>query len=107
MVLSALRFLAVMMLALTLCDQGWVVSSLLAGNTPAESCCPTEPDERSEETGPCGTAECQCLSCLNIVLTNERLPLMERAGVAAGYHDSISPLTGGNYRTIDYPPEIA
>mgnify|MGYP007042357091 CR=1 FL=1 len=105
-----LRIFVVIILALALCNQGGVVSAALACDAPADLCCPSESGpapESSAADGCCSQPECQCLSCINIVLHDSPLALTGFDAPGQFYHDTVSPLMGGVYRTIDYPPETA
>lgn len=107
MISSWFRLFAVIILVLALCNQGGVVSAALAAGVPVASCCPMDADAAPEEDGCCEQPECQCISCLNIVLTDSpgALAGLDEAGKV--YHVTVSTLRGDVYRTIDYPPETA
>jgi len=98
-----LRLFAVIILAFALCNQGGIISAALATNAPVDQCCPAEAAPGEEDC--CEQPECQCLSCLNIVLQESPVIFagLEEAGKV--YHVTVSTLHGGVYRTIDYPPE--
>ena len=104
---SWLRLIAVIILVLALSNQGGVVSTALASGAPVDSCCPMDADAAPEEDGCCEQPECQCISCLNIVLHDSPVALARLNEVGKVYHETVSTLRGGVYRTIDYPPETA
>lgn len=106
---TPLRFAAVLVLALSLCVLSGAVTSVLAVAqtvTYAHSCCPSEPaDDRADDC--CVSPECQCLSCLTFDLSRVSLTLEGILDADSAHQERTVTLTGGNYRTIDYPPEIA
>ena len=101
------RFLVVLVISLALCNQGGIVSAALAMSVPADYCCPAETDNPPESEDCCAQPECQCLSCLTIVLQESPFALAGFHETGLTYHDTVSALRGGVYRTIDYPPETA
>ena len=107
-----LRLVAIIVLALSLCVLSGVVTSVLAvAQNLAHSvdCCPSdsEPAEGQAEDACCVSPECQCLSCLTIELQQVSLTLREPTDTGCLHHVITATLSGGNYRTIDYPPEVA
>ena len=99
------RWFAAIILVLALSNQGGVVSTALAAGVPVDACCPMDADAAPEEDGCCEQPECQCLSCLNIVLPDSPVALAGLDEAVKVYHVTASTLRGGVYRTIDYPPE--
>jgi hypothetical protein len=105
---SWLRCLAVIFLALALCNQGNILFPAQAMGAPVDLCCPADVDPATETSAGvdcCEQPECQCYFCLNIVLHDFPVKLAGVNGPGLLYHDSVSTLRGGVYRTIDYPPE--
>jgi hypothetical protein len=104
------RFAAILVLATSLCVLSGAATSVLAvaqNLAHAGDCCPSEhPDDQSEDDC-CVSPECQCLSCLTIDLQEASLTLRGTSGIVCARHEITATLTGGNYRSIDYPPEVA
>jgi hypothetical protein len=107
MVSALLRFIAIIIISLALCTQSGVVSAALVVCSAIDTCCPAEAAGPAEEGDRCAAAECQCLSCLSIVLQEFAVLLAGFADSALVYYESTPTLTGEVCRTIDYPPEIA
>jgi hypothetical protein len=107
MVTALLRFIAIIIISLALTAQSGFVSAALVVSSAADSCCPAEAAGHGEEEDRCAEAECQCLSCLSIVLQEFSVLLAGFADPALVYYESTPTLTGGVCRTIDYPPEVA
>jgi len=107
---SVMRLIAISVLSASIFIMGGVVSSALAvaqSFTHASDCCPTEQSGSQEAADCCVSPECQCLSCLTIELQQVCISLAGASGADCVHHEDPALLTGGNYRTIDYPPEIA
>jgi len=104
------RLIAIFLLATSLCILSGVASSALAvaqSFAHAGDCCPTEQPGSQEGADCCVSPECQCLSCQIIELQQFCISLAGSSGVDCVHLEDTALLTGGNYRTIDYPPEIA
>lgn len=105
-----LRFAAIVVLALSLCVLSGAVTSVMAVTqalTHAGECCPSERTQHQAADDCCITPECQCLSCLTVELQQVSLTLRGAADTDCVHYQTTATLTGGNYRTIDYPPEAA
>ena len=105
-----IRLIAFFLLATSLCILSGVASSALEvaqSFAHASDCCPTEQPGSQEESDCCVSPECQCLSCQTIELQQICISLADASGADSVHHEDTALLTGGNYRTIDYPPEIA
>jgi hypothetical protein len=100
-----IRFLAVLIIALALCNQSGIIPAALAMSATTDCCCPAEADTPPESEDCCAQPECQCLSCLNLVLQEAPPALAVFHETGNNYQDTVSALSGGVYRTIDYPPE--
>jgi hypothetical protein len=110
MLSGPLRLIAFFLLAISLCILSGVSSSALAvaqSFAHASDCCPTEQPGSQEEADCCVSPECQCLSCQTIECQQICISLAGASAADSVYHEDTALLTGGNYRTIDYPPEIA
>ncbi|MHB8708430.1 MAG: hypothetical protein ACYC9I_06110 [Desulfuromonadales bacterium] len=107
MVSALLRFIAIIIIALALCTQSGIVSAALVVSSAGDTCCPAEAAGPAEEGERCAEPECQCLSCLSIVLQEITVSLAGLTEPDLAYHETASALRGGVYRTIDYPPEVA
>lgn len=107
MVSALLRFIAITIISLALCTQSGIVSATLVVSSAADTCCPAEAAGHAEEGDRCAEPECQCLSCLSIVLQEFTVSLAGLAEPDLAYHETASALRGGVCRTIDYPPEVA
>jgi len=105
-----LRLAAIMVLALSLCVLSGAVTSVLAvaqNFGHAGDCCPSERTDDQAEDDCCVSPECQCLSCLTIDLQQVSLTFAATNDKDCTHQDLTATLTGGIYRTIDYPPEVA
>lgn len=107
MVSALLRFAAIIIISLALCTQSGIVSAALAVSSAADTCCPAEAARSADEGDRCVEPECQCLSCLSIVLQEFTVSLAGFTEPDRAYHETTPALTGGVCRTIDYPPEVA
>lgn len=107
MVSALLRFVAIIIISVALCTQSGIVSAALLMGSAADTCCPSEAPGHAEEGDCCAEPECQCLSCLNIVLQEFAVLLAGFTETELAYHVTTPTLTGGVCRTIDYPPEVA
>ena len=107
MVSALLRLFAIIIFSLALCTQSGIVSAALAMSSAADTCCPAEAAGRAEEGDRCADPECQCLSCLSIVLQEIMVSLAGFTEPDLAYHETAPALRGGVYRTIDFPPEVA
>ena len=105
-----LRLAAIIVLALSLCVFSGAVTSVLAVTQnfghPGD-CCPSERTDDQSDEDCCVSPECQCLSCLTIDLQHVALTLSGATANDCTHQDLTTTLTGGTYRTIDYPPEVA
>lgn len=106
---GAMRMIAIFVLALSLCTLSGAVTSVLAvvESTHASDCCPAERSEGQKGAAHCVSPECQCLSCLTIDLQHISESVIGIAEARSVYREAVSFLTSGDYRTIDYPPEVA
>jgi hypothetical protein len=107
MIYALLRFVAIIIISLALCTQSGIVSAALVMSSAADTCCPSEAPGHAEEGDRCAEPECQCLSCLSIVLQEFTVLLAGFTEPELAYHETTPALTGGVCRTIDYPPEVA
>ena len=105
-----MRLIAIFLLAASLCILSGAAASVQAvveKNSHASTCCPSEQPGDDEGVDHCAAPECQCLSCLTGDLQKLSISLTRIGDSACPYHEVTAALTGGHYRTIDYPPETA
>ena len=105
-----LRLAAIIVLTLSLCVLSGAVTTVLAvAQQVGQSgdCCPSDRTDDPAAEACCISPECQCLSCLIIELQQVSLTLRGTADTDSFHQEKTTTLTGGNYRTIDYPPEAA
>lgn len=102
-----LRLATALILALTLSGQGAFIPAAMAGKAPAETCCPAPEPQPATDGGHCVEPDCQCPVCLSIVLHEIPAAVTASTELFILRRESVAPLNGGDYRTIDHPPETA
>lgn len=105
---GTLRLIATCLLAVALClfsGAAGFAQAVLASAGHVDACCPAAAPDAERETADCASPECQCLSCLTTDVEKLSLVLAGSAGAACSYHETTTVLTGGDYHSIDYPPE--
>lgn len=108
MVSTLSRLVATIIIALFLCAQSGVVSTVLALNSAADHCCASDaPGSAEEGDNRCTEPGCQCLSCLSIFVQELTVALAGFTEPGLVHFETPPALTGGVFRTIDYPPEVA
>lgn len=103
-----MRLIAIFLLTFSLCmfsGAAGPVQAFVENNGHASTCCPAEQSENDAGADHCASPDCQCLSCLSIDLQKISVPLNGMADSDDPHHEVTIALAGGQYRTIDYPPE--
>lgn len=105
---GALRLIATCVLAVALClfsGAAGFAQAVLDNAGHVDACCPAAEPDADREAADCTSPECQCLSCLTTDLQKLSIALAGSAGAPCSYHEATAVLTGGDYHSIDYPPE--
>lgn len=107
MLCSRLRFLAVF-IVLALCYQSSFITAVLPMSTQVNCCCAPETGSPPENEDYCGQPECQCLTCINIIVMQmSPFSFAELHETGMTYQNTAYALRRGVSRSIDYPPEPA